>query len=88
MLKVLKLKKAIYVIILGILALVSAQIMSENKINESKFLLGASGVLFIIGALMFLYPILFAKKLNNEEDKVELKPVGKEVVEEEPSTVK
>ena len=88
MLKVLKLKKAIYVIILGILALVSAQIMSENKINESKFLLGASGVLFIIGALMFLYPILFAKKVNNEEDKVELKPVGKEVVEEEPSTVK
>ena len=70
MLKVLKLKKAIYVIILGILALVAAQIMSENKIDGSNFILGASGVLFIIGALMFLYPILFAKKVDNEEHNV------------------
>ena len=82
MLKVLKLKKAVFVIILGILALIAAQIMNVNKINGSNFLLGLSGAFFIIGALMFLYPILFAKKVDNEEHNVELKPVGKEVVEE------
>ncbi len=79
MLKVLKLQKAVYVIILGILALVVAQIMSENKANGSNFVLGVSGAFLIIGALMFLYPILFAKKVDTEEENVELKPVGKEI---------
>ncbi|MES2651799.1 MAG: isoleucyl-tRNA synthetase [Bacteroidota bacterium] len=79
MLKVLKLQKAVYVIILGILTLVVAQIMSENKANGSNFVLGVSGAFLIIGALMFLYPILFAKKVDTEEESVELKPVGKEI---------
>ena len=83
MLKVLKLQKAVYVIILGILALIAAQIMSSNKVDGSGFVLGLSGSFLIIGALMFIYPILFAKKVDSEDDKVELKPVGKEDVEEE-----
>ena len=83
MLKVLKLQKAVYVIILGILALIAAQIMSENKVSGSSFVLGVSGFFLIIGALMFLYPILFAKKVDLEGEKVELQPMEKEVVEEE-----
>jgi uncharacterized membrane protein HdeD (DUF308 family) len=83
MLKVLKLQKAVYVIILGILALIAAQIMSKNKVDGSNFILGLSGAFLIIGALMFIYPILCAKKVDNEGVKVVLKPVGKEIVEEE-----
>lgn len=82
MLKVLKLQKAVYVIILGILALIAAQIMSKNKVDGSSFMLGLSGTLLIIGALMFIYPILFAKKVDSEGENVELKPVGKEIEEE------
>lgn len=83
MLKVLKLKKAVYLIILGVLALIAAQIMSENKVDGSRFILGISGALLIIGALLFLYPIVFAKEVDSEGEKVELKPVGKDVVEED-----
>ena len=79
MLKVLKLQKAVYVIILGVLVLVAAQIMSENKVSGSNFVLGISGVFLIFGALMLIYPILFAKKVDSEGQKVELKPVGKDV---------
>ncbi len=86
MLKVLKLRKAVYVTILGILTLIAAQIMSENKVEGSNLVLGISGSFLIIGGLMFIYPILFAKKIDNEEDNVELKPVGKEVGEESIST--
>jgi len=83
MLKVLKLKKAVYAVILGVLTLIAAQIMSKNKVDGSSFMLGLSGVLLIIGALLFIYPILFAKKVDSEGEDVELKPVGKEVVEDE-----
>ena len=83
MLKVLKLKKAVYAVILGVLTLIAAQIMSKNKVDGSSVMLGLSGVLLIIGALLFIYPILFAKKVDSEGEDVELKPVGKEVVEDE-----
>ncbi len=83
MLKVLKLQKAVYIIILGILALIAAQVMSENKVNGSSFVLGISGFFLIVGALMFLYPILFAKKVDLEGEKVELQPMEKKVVDDE-----
>jgi drug/metabolite transporter superfamily protein YnfA len=83
MLKVLKLQKAIYIIILGVLALVAAQIMSEHKVHGSSLVLGISGGLLIVGALMFIYPILFAKKVDAEGEKVALKPMGQEIEEEE-----
>ena len=87
MLKVLKLQKAVYVIILGILALVAAQIMSEHKVDGSNLVLGISGAFLIIGALLFIYPILFAKKVDAEGEKVELQPVAKESVVEEEQVV-
>jgi uncharacterized membrane protein HdeD (DUF308 family) len=77
MIKVLKLQKAVYAIVIGILTLIAAQIMLNYKVNGSDFVLALSGVFLIIGALLFLYPILFAKKTGKEE-KVELKPIGEE----------
>jgi len=81
MIKVLKLQKAVIAIILGIIALIAAQIMSSYHINGSNIVLAISGLLLIIGALLFLYPIIFAKKVDQEGTNVELKPVGKEPVE-------
>ena len=78
MIKVLKLQKAIIAIVLGIVALIAAQIMSSQKVAGSNFVLGISGMFLIIGALLFLYPILFAKKVDQEGEQVELKPVAKE----------
>ena len=78
MIRLLKLQKAVYLIVLGILAVVVAQIMSAKEINGAQFVLGVSGVFFIIGSIMFLYPIMFAKKIDNEGEKVELQPIAKD----------
>lgn len=85
MIKVLKLQKAVIAIILGVIALVVAQIMSGNRVSGSSYVLGLSGLLLIIGALLLLYPILFAKKVDNEGEQVELKPVAKEPLDGENS---
>jgi len=72
MIKILKLQKAVILIILGIIALVIYKVLVEQKNDSSKYFLEASGLLFVVGALMFLYPILFAKK--DRTGKVELDP--------------
>jgi hypothetical protein len=78
MIKVLKLKKGVIAIVLGIFALIAAQIMSSKRIDGSNIVLGFSGGFLILGSLIFLYPILFAKKIDNEGEEVELKPVAKD----------
>jgi hypothetical protein len=70
MIKVLKLQRAVIALILGVLALVAYKIMDANKIKESIYVLEAAGVFFILGAILFLYPIIFAKK--DKEGNVEL----------------
>jgi len=72
MIKILKLQKAVYVILLGVIGLIAYQIMSINKIQSSIYALQLSGLLFLIGSLWLIYPILFAKKVNDEE--VQLDP--------------
>jgi cytochrome bd-type quinol oxidase subunit 1 len=62
MIKVLRLKKGVYVIILGIIALIAYRIVSGDNPEHGMYLLQIAGVCFLAGALMFLYPILFAKK--------------------------
>jgi tellurite resistance protein TehA-like permease len=78
MIKILRLKKGVIAIILGIIALIVAQIMSSKHIESSNIVLSISGVLLILGSLILLYPILFAKKVDNEGEEVELKPVEKD----------
>lgn len=65
MIKVLKLQKAVIAIILGIISLVIFFILREQKNDNAIYFLEATGLLFILGALMFLYPILFSKKDKN-----------------------
>lgn len=83
MIKALRLRKGVIAIILGIIALIVAQIMSSKHIENSNIVLAISGVLLIVGSLVLLYPILFAKKVDNEGEVVELKPVEKEPLEGE-----
>lgn len=72
MIKILKLQKAVYLIILGVIGSIAYKVMEANKIESGIYVLKLSGMLFLIGALWFLYPILFAKKVNDEE--VQLDP--------------
>ena len=83
MIKVLKLQKAIYAILLGVVALIAAQIMSSNRVAGSHTMLAVSGVLLILGAGLFLYPILFAKKVDKDGEEVELTPASTETEEEQ-----
>lgn len=76
MIKVLKLQKAVYLIILGIIGLIAFKIMEANKIDWSIYILKLSGILFLAGSIWFVYPIFFAKKVNDEE--VQLDPEKQE----------
>lgn len=70
MIRILKLQKAVIAFVLGVLALVAYKVMSANKMESSNYMLSFAGILFIAGALMLIYPILFAKK--DKEGCVEL----------------
>jgi uncharacterized membrane protein HdeD (DUF308 family) len=72
MIKVLKLQKAVWLIVLGIIGLVAFKIMEANKIESAIYALKFSGISFLAGAIWFVYPILQAKKVNEEE--VQLDP--------------
>ncbi|WP_410219853.1 isoleucyl-tRNA synthetase [Pedobacter sp.] len=77
MIKKLKLNKAVWLLILGVLIMVIAQILDAAHTRGGKTLLAVAGVLFITGAFMLLYPVLFAKKIDEQgKDIVELTPVG------------
>lgn len=67
-----KLQKAVIAIILAIIALVAYIILSANGVVWSKYVLETSGLFLMLGALLFLYPILFARK--DKEGCVELDP--------------
>jgi hypothetical protein len=72
MIRVMKLQKALIAIILGVIALIAYMILSARDIEWSKYVLEASGLFLMLGALLFLYPILFARK--DKEGCVELDP--------------
>ncbi|WP_461788467.1 isoleucyl-tRNA synthetase [Pedobacter sp.] len=81
MVRKLKLKKAVIAIVLGVLALVAAKIMEAYRVTGHHFVLTVSGVLLILGSLILLYPILFAKKADKDGKHVELQPAAKEPVD-------
>lgn len=72
MIKVLKLQKAVYVIILGVIGLAAYKFIEPANAAYSVYVLKLSGLLFLVGAIWFLYPIMLAKKVNDEE--VQLDP--------------
>ena len=86
MIKILKLQKALISAIIGVLLLVAYLIMREQKNESSIYVLEASGVFLMLGAFLFMFPILFAKK--DSEGCVELDPeVDPEAESDEPSPV-
>lgn len=72
MIKVLKLQKAVIAMILGVIAFIIYMILDPKQVTWSKYLLSASGLLLMLGALLFFYPILFSRK--DKEGCVELDP--------------
>ena len=84
MIKVLKLQKALVAFLLGALALVAYIVMENNEEESGRTMLTISGILLMAGALMALYPILFAKK--DKQGKVQLDAEKhEEMIEEESS---
>lgn len=78
MIKILRLQKAVIAFILGVAALVAYWVMNEDRSAPSNLMLTLAGIFFIAGSLMFLYPILFAKK--DKEGCVELDPEKQEEI--------
>ncbi|MBB6502768.1 isoleucyl-tRNA synthetase [Pedobacter cryoconitis] len=72
MIKIMKLQKAVIAIILGIIALGAYILMSAAHIKWSRYILEVSGLFLMLGAVLFLYPILFSRK--DKEGCVELDP--------------
>ena len=62
MIKLLKLQKAVFVIVAGLISFIAYKILSANEVAGATYFRTLAGVLVIIGALWLLYPILFAKK--------------------------
>ncbi len=62
MIRRLKLQKAVFVLILGVLAYIAYKVLDANDVNGARYLQMLSGVLVMFGALWLLYPIVFAKK--------------------------
>lgn len=67
-----KLQKAVIALILGVIAFIGYLILNANDVKWSKYILEASGLFLVLGAILFLYPILFARK--DKEGSVELDP--------------
>lgn len=72
MIKVLKLKKGVYAIVLGMIALVVYGLTGKGNPEEGTYLVQIAGACFLLGALLFLLPIIMAKKDSKGE--VQLDP--------------
>lgn len=72
MIKTMKLQKAVIAIILGVIALIAYFIFTANEFEWSFYLLELCGVFFMSAALLFFYPILFARK--DKDGCVQLNP--------------
>jgi hypothetical protein len=85
MIKLLKLQKAVFVLVAGLLSFIAYKILDANGIKSGIYLQMLAGVLVIIGALWLLYPILFAKKDNDGNAEIITDPTVEVPVDEEES---
>lgn len=83
MIKHLKLTKAIVAMVLGLLALIAAKVLEAYKMDGDQALLSLAGIFFIASAIIFLYPIVFAKKADKFGRSVELEPFANDLGSEE-----
>jgi len=70
MIKLLKLQRAVLMLILGVLSFIAYRILSAYEVSWARYLPVLAGVLVMVGALWMLYPILFAK--NDGDGKAEI----------------
>lgn len=61
MIKLLKLQKAVLVLIAGVVSYVLYLILDSSEVPGARYLQILSGVLVMVGALWMLYPIIFSK---------------------------
>ncbi|MCX2477138.1 isoleucyl-tRNA synthetase [Pedobacter sp. MC2016-05] len=62
MIKLLKLQKAVLVLILGVFSFVAYRILNANEVSWARYFQILAGILVMVGALWMLYPVLFAKQ--------------------------
>ena len=62
MIKLLKLQKAVLVLIGGVIAYILYLVLDASEVEGARYLRILAGILVMVGALWMLYPILFAKK--------------------------
>jgi len=83
MIKLLKLQKAVLVLILGVLSFIAYRILDANEVSWARYLQILSGVLVMVGALWMLYPIVFAKKDDDGNAEIITDPTVEVPVDEE-----
>ncbi|MCZ4223653.1 isoleucyl-tRNA synthetase [Pedobacter rhodius] len=83
MIKLLKLQKAVLVLILGVLSFIAYRILDAYEVSWARYMQMLAGVLVMIGALWLLFPILFAKKDNDGNAEIITDPTVEVPVDEE-----
>ena len=73
MIKLLKLQRPFFLIVLGVLCYIATFFLKPNVSND-YYLKELSGGLLMIGALWALYPILFAKRDNDGNAEIKTDP--------------
>ncbi|WP_231459064.1 MULTISPECIES: isoleucyl-tRNA synthetase [unclassified Pedobacter] len=89
MIKLLKLQKAVLVLILGVLSFIAYRILSAYEVSWARYMQILSGVLVMVGAFWMLYPILFAKDDGDGKAEIITDPtveVPVEAEEQKPAT--
>ncbi|KQR72300.1 hypothetical protein [Pedobacter sp. Leaf176] len=83
MIKLLKLQKAILMLVLGVLSFIAYRILDAYEISWARYMQILAGVFVIVGSLWMLYPIIFAKKDNDGNAEIITDPTVEVPVDEE-----
>jgi len=83
MIKLLKLQKAVLVLIAGVVSYILYLILDASEVSGARYLQVLAGILVMVGALWMLYPILFAKKDDDGNAEIITDPTVEASVDEE-----
>jgi len=87
MIKLLKLQKAVLVLVLGILSFIAYRVLSAYEVSWARYMQILAGILVMVGALWMLYPIVFAKKDKEGNAEIITDPTVEVPIEEEEKPV-
>ncbi len=83
MIKLIKLQKAVLVLIAGVVSYILYLILDASEVSGARYLQVLAGILVMVGALWMLYPILFAKKDDDGNAEIITDPTVEASVDEE-----